>query len=389
LAVEIVKYVCQKINLTIMFPPPSFEGTIRNYAKEFAALEDGISDVLTGGIPLLQIVVTSSFDATIPYVIVRLKIFVPCPKSLPGTEKILTTFSLSVWLSIGLVMLLTTAVFWCAGNGPYRSVCNEAHTYRSLSNCFQNVWSVFVGVSLPQQPTTSNLRLFFFLYVCFCFAISTVFQAFFVSYLVEPKYEKKLETIDELLHSDIVYGDHPGVNVVTRFVQYPEYKRFLEKKKLKEDCTNGQKCVKRMVTKRDLAMPLNEYIVDRVAREMGAEGVGKSVCCLDEPIGTGGVILLFKKGSPLLERFNTLMRRYLEAGLPEMCRRGVQHRASLKGGGIFVEAAGDVYFAFSVSHLMPAFVELLVGTVFSSVVFIGELIVNCLCKRRGNIQFVL
>ena len=33
---------------------------------------------------------------------------------------------------------------------------------------------------------------------------------------------------------------------------------------------------------------------------------------------------------------------------------------------------------------MPAFVVLLVGTVLSSVVFVGELIVNCLWKRKGK-----
>jgi len=41
-------------------------------------------------------------------------------------------------------------------------------------------------------------------------------------------------------------------------------------------------------------------------------------------------------------------------------------------------------FAFSVSHLMPAFVVLIVGTVLSSVVFIGEKILNCLCKRMNK-----
>jgi len=201
---------------------------------------------------------------------------------------------------------------------------------------------------------------------------------------VEPKYEKKIETLDELLHSDIVYGDNPGINVVTRFVQYPEYTRFLENKKLKEDCTIGRKCIERMVTKRDLAIPFYVGYVDRVAREMGAEGVGKTACCFDESIGTGGIILLFKKGNPLLERFNTIMRRYLEAGLPEKCWRGEQHRASLRGGGRFEEAPGGVFFAFSLSHLKPAFVVLLVGTAFSSVVFIVEVIVNCLYKRRGK-----
>jgi len=69
-----------------------------------------------------------------------------------------------------------------------------------------------VGVSVPQKPTTSTLSFLFYLYVCFCFAISTVFQAIFVSYLVEPKYEKKIETVNELLDFDVVYGHHPFVS---------------------------------------------------------------------------------------------------------------------------------------------------------------------------------
>jgi hypothetical protein len=36
--------------------------------------------------------------------------------------------------------------------------------------------------------------------------MSTVFQAFFTSYLVEPGYDKKFETFDDLLHSHLAYG---------------------------------------------------------------------------------------------------------------------------------------------------------------------------------------
>ena len=146
------------------------------------------------------------------------------------------------------MLLLTAAVFWCAGNGPYRSVCNETHTYQSLSNCFHNAWAVFVAVSVPQQPTTSSLRVFFLLYVCFCFAISTVFQAFFVSYLVEPKNEKKIETLDELLKSDVVYGYYPILNIFLGTINFPVLLMFIEIKELKEDCSYLRKCVERMIT---------------------------------------------------------------------------------------------------------------------------------------------
>jgi hypothetical protein len=89
--------------------------------------------------------------------------------------------------------------------------------------------------------------------------------------------------------------------------------------------------------------------------------------------------MLFKKGNPLLERFNILMRRNLDAGLQLRLWSEQKHLGTLTGGRRFTEAAGEEFFAFSLSHLMPAFVVLFVGTVLSLAVFVGELIVNCLC----------
>jgi hypothetical protein len=108
--------------------------------------------------------------------------------------------------------------------------------------------------------------------------------------------------------------------------------------------------------------------------------VGKIISPFDETLMSAGTIVLFKKGNVLVDRFNILMRSYLEAGLLERLWTEPQHRASLRGGGRFREAASDIFFAFSLSHLMPAFVVLIVGTVLSSAVFITDLILNCLCK---------
>ena len=385
LAVDILKFVCEKMNLTTILLPPSLNSEFHLYLKETWDLFGDLSDVLTGTIPLLPFTVTSLFEASIPYTHVNLKMLVPCPKAILGTEKVLTTFSLTVWLAIGLVLLLTTAVFWCSGNVLYRSVCNETHTYQSLSNCFHNVWAVFVGVSVPQQPRSSILRVVFFLYVCFCFAISTVFQAFFVSYLVEPKYGKKLETLRELLDSDVVFGYQPAFNFTEETVTSSEYVNFLEYKVLKVDCSDSRKCIERMITKRDIAIVVPPVFATYVAREMGTVDVGKLICSIDQVSFSQSLTILFKKGNPLLDRFNVLMRHYLEAGFQERLWTELQHRATLRGVRRFSERAGDRFFAFSVSHLMPAFVVLLVGAVLSSAVFIVELIVNCLWKRRKKI----
>jgi hypothetical protein len=382
LSVDILQLVCEKMNLTTVFLAPSLNLEENSFLKEISDLDEGLSDVLTGAIPLLPIVVTSSFDASIPYTHVNVKMLVPCPKAIPGTDNLMTIFSLSVWLTMGLVLLLTTAVFWCAGNVPYRTACNQTHTYQSLSHCFSNAWSVFMAVSVPQLPTIFTLRFFFILYVCFCFAISTVFQAFFVSYLVEPKYEKKLETLDELLNSDVVYGNHPIVTYAQDTVSSPELVKFLHHKRLQEDCSDLRKCGERMITKRDMASFIAPVFVTYVARELGTVDVGEIICSFGDVLMSTGVTVLFKKGNVFLDRFNILMRRYLEAGLLESLWTELQHRASLRGGGSFREATTDLFIVFSVSHLMPAFVALIVGTVLSAALFIAELILNCLCKSR-------
>jgi FtsH-binding integral membrane protein len=156
------------MNMTTVFLAPSLNMEMDSFVKEMSELDEGISDVLTGTVPLFPLVVTSSFDAAIHYTHANVKMLVPCPEAIPGTEKILTTFSLSVWLTMGLVLLLTTAVIWCASNVPYRHVCNETHKYQSLPQYFHNVWAVCMEVSVPRKPTISILRVFFFLYVCFC-----------------------------------------------------------------------------------------------------------------------------------------------------------------------------------------------------------------------------
>ena len=197
-------------------------------------------------------------------------------------------------------------------------------------------------------------------------------------------YEKKIETFDELLNSDVVYGYRPHITYLQDTLAYPDFVNFAENKDLKEDCTDIRKCVYRKSTKRDISSLASPIYVTYVAKELGVVDVENIICTFDEVVISSGLIMLFKKESPLLDRFNILMRRYLEAGLIERTWTELQHRASLTSGGRFTEAAGDEYFAFSLSHLMPAFVVLLVGTLFSSVVFVGELIVNCLCKRKGR-----
>jgi hypothetical protein len=73
LSVEILKLICEKISLTTMFLPPSLNMEIDSIVKEVSQLEECLSGVLTGVVPFMPVLVTSSFDATVPYTHLKLK----------------------------------------------------------------------------------------------------------------------------------------------------------------------------------------------------------------------------------------------------------------------------------------------------------------------------
>jgi len=57
LSVVIIKYVCEKLNLTYIFLPPSVNIELDTYAKTLTELEECLSEVLTGFIPLIPMIV--------------------------------------------------------------------------------------------------------------------------------------------------------------------------------------------------------------------------------------------------------------------------------------------------------------------------------------------
>jgi len=61
---------------------------------------------------------------------------------------------------------------------------------------------------------------------------------------VEPNYEKKIETLDELLDSDLVFGHNQLLLYLKESVSYPEIVNFFDQKKQKEVCLDIYSCVK-------------------------------------------------------------------------------------------------------------------------------------------------
>jgi hypothetical protein len=212
--------------------------------------------------------------------------------------------------------------------------------------------------------------------------MSTVFQAFFTSYLVEPGYGKKFETFDELLSSSVAYGYNDVAEFGMASTSYKEHERFPYSRR--QECNDMKECMKRIANQSQLCTISGSQVSQYLASEMGIRDSSQYLCSLEENLVTSGLTSLLRNGSPFLNRLNALTRRSLEGGLLERYWAQLLWITNLRSKVRFLDHGNDLYFVFSLSNLRPAFTVLAFGCLLSSVVFLAEIFVKWIPKLHKN-----
>jgi hypothetical protein len=208
--------------------------------------------------------------------------------------------------------------------------------------------------------------------------MSTVFQAFFTSYLVEPGYGKKFETFDDLLHSSVTYGYSDVFESAMTATPYDEHNRFPYWRR--QDCNDMTECIKRIANNDQLCIVSIPRISQYLATEMGILEPSKFLCTLEESLFITALTFALNNGSPFLNRLNVLTRRSLEGGLLDRYWAQLLWTTSLRSKMTNGDGEGDLYFVFSLSHLSPAFCVLGFGYVLSAAAFVAEIFVKWIAK---------
>jgi hypothetical protein len=346
---EYFRLSAEKMNLTVNYLPLAFGDMLDSHVIELNTLMEGVSDVAVGLIPLVSITALPGLVHTISYIFINVKICVPCPTRVHRMDKITSMFTLPVWLTLVLVLILKGAVFWSSGNITHNSV----HTTTSLPLSLYNAWAILMGVSVSKLPETRKHRNLFLLYAFYCVAIVTVFQAFFVSYLVEPSYQKQIETFDKLVDSELLYGFSSAIEMIAQTVDFTDHLKIPESRRVK--CDDLVQCTRRMFVRRDIMTACSPNISHYIATLVGAEDGSKVVCYLDDGIFDLSCAALVNKGSPFLDRLNTLIRRCLEGGLVDKYWSELIMLSLLRNKEEIPEDSNDLYFVFTISHLSTAF----------------------------------
>jgi hypothetical protein len=195
--------------------------------------------------------------------------------------------------------------------------------------------------------------------------------------------ESRISSLNDLNHSVLKYGSNSDTDDFLRAVEYEEHDR------LNIDwfeCADYEKCLERLFTESDTTFVANIFIAQYFASSIGKTADKNLLCSLDKYIFSSNSVILFRKGHPVIDSFNIVIRRCIEAGhgdkywLDLYFNLTLQNMRKLEVSDC--QACNDTYFVFSLTHLRVAFVVLGFGYDLSVAVFVAELICKWLSKRR-------
>jgi hypothetical protein len=367
LEINILLFILGHMNATVVFS--IIPSTNRTHSDMLGALLDGIdsgsADIAVGTMPL-HVGLIGSADASVPYFETPIQWIVPCPKPVSRWYAMFTVFPSSVWLCISLSLVSLVTVIWLlAGN-------SDCLNYTSLQYCLLTIWAVALQVSVHKMPQTFRIRGIFLTWICVSFALCTVFQAFFTTFLVNPGSERKIDTEDELLDSGIRYGytDYYGPIINDRTIRIG-----------RSNCVNHNTCLENVIKYGNFVTVSDRFHVDYYRTNLSWHDSHLPVCTMEEDILKASIVMYLTKGHPLLELINKLTRGMMEAGMMVKWKNEFMYMKRIQSisyyGKDFATGSDDLdnkNVAFTKFHMQSALFVLLIGYMISVSTLAVELI---------------
>jgi len=277
-----------------------------------------------------------------------------------------------MWLCFALSLVLAVITVCFISNYGQKSHLQESNSYSNIFSVTANIIAVVLSVSVNTQPRSAPLRLFFFCWVCYSVAISTVFLAYFTTFLIEPGYQEPIKTVEQMLTSDMKFGFFVENEVFFHNVSYSTDSAILSKA---VRCPDLGTSLNWATVYQNISIVTGNLVIEFI-RNMGklTDENNKPLLCEleDGGVGTLDMVLLVIRGCPLLELINDIIDRMVESGILTHIKKRDFHKEKLlsKLDGFAFE---DTYTIFGITHLQTAFYLLLMGYVLAFVCFVSEI----------------
>jgi hypothetical protein len=235
-----------------------------------------------------------------------------------------------------------------------------------MSSTLYNIWAVTVGASVTETPRSLRLKLLFVVFVCYCAAISIVFQTFLTSFLVDPGYDKQLKSLEEILDSGIEFGYPKSFDIIFYISSDSRHKEVFARGK---KYSSGWECIDRIHTSGNFATFVPNWEVHNYTNVINDHS---TICPLNDVDYAFSFITTYvQRGGFFLESLNRFITLSIESGIfDKLFRKSVYTAMAIRK----TTDVSDGYFVFTLSHLHIAFYILFIGHSLSLLLFLCEVL---------------
>jgi ABC-type amino acid transport substrate-binding protein len=371
LDIYVLRHVSEAMNFSVVLRPTVYNDTHSETEKEswtqiLADLLCNRSDIAVGAWSYTSNTI-AVVDGTDRYFADAFTWFIPRAGTYPRFLSISRVFSPGVWLLVFAVMLVAAVLFYRVA---VTQTAGESNSYKSFINSLLNTWSVVLGVSVHEKPRSDLLRGIFCLWLMHSLAINTVFQTYVTTYLVDPGRRHQIDSEEEIIES--------GSEVyVPDVLQDLLSNNLLNQLKSWRNCGSGSQCLIAASRSPGAVMLSGRvFVAYNAAKQSDAFLYHES----SRELFHFHIAMVLRKGSPFLDRINTVIRRLVEGGFPIKFYKDIVLKKNLKS----LPEHTNECVPMSVPHLHSAFVAMFSGMSLSLLLFVGELLIKRTQRSQGT-----
>jgi hypothetical protein len=388
--IELLKVIGKALNM-------SLDMADLGEVLEYLFAQDGKEVEILKGQPFVYVgwyaavfpLVDFSYEYTRSYLSVRIVWYTPCAVKYRRWSRFFNIFSVDMWICFALSLVLAVITVSCISNYTHKSHLHESKSYSNIFSVTANIIAVLLSVSVNTQPRCAPLRLFFFCWVCYSVAISTVFQAYLTTFLIEPGYEEPIKNIDQMLKSEIKYGFDANYTVLFTNTADPVESAI---RKDPVPCPEVE-CFKWAALHHNISTMLNDLVVGtQCAKGYWTDENNKPLLCEleDGVVRTVHFTILVRKRSPFFELIDDIIGRLVEGGIfMRIMKRGFEKEKIESKFNSFT--FDNTYYDINIRHLQTAFYLLMLGYVLAFACFLMEIMWHCcrskVCEPTGTFPY--
>jgi hypothetical protein len=375
--IELIKIIGKSLNVSLDI----IVGHEKEYHKDLPTIYVGGYSTRASGMQGLK-------EYTRSYYTHRFVWYTPCNVKYHRWNRFFNIFSVDMWLCFALSLVLAVITVRCISNYGHKLHLHQSQTYSNIFSATSNIIAVLLSVSVNTQPRSTPLRLFFFCWVCYSVAISTVFQAYLTTFLIEPGYEEPIKNIDQMLISERKFGftewDMPFFTNTSDTVELA----ILENAVM---CPEEDICCAWATAYHNFSTIIHDVIVEYY-RQIGywADKYSRPLLCEleDGVVATSGYAFIVENGRRLLELINDVIIHIEEGGIFKQIKKRVFDKGKMESK-VSSYTLADSYSAISIRNLQTVFYLLVLGYVLAVFCFVTEIMWHRYSsKGREKITFV-